>query len=131
VPGTLQALERALPKGCVLPHAAAHPRLGQLQDHCSDATDVQPERVLEDLPRYRVRSKQRGLAARLKEILVGAAIGTEEMCEMRFDLVVKPPRDPQFDTRIIHVTGRADRDMQYFTNRGTSLNGFGRSIWPA
>jgi hypothetical protein len=66
-----------------------------------------PSGFLKIFQGYRVRVQQRGLAARLKEILVGAAIGTEEMCEMRFDLVVKPPRDPQFDTRIIHVTGRA------------------------
>ena len=106
VSGTLQSVERALPKACVLPHAAAHPRLGQLQDHCSDAADVQPERILEDLPGHRVRCEQRGLAARLKEVLIRAAVGPDEMREARFELGSKPPGDRQPDTRGIHVRRR-------------------------
>jgi hypothetical protein len=35
VSGTLQSLERVLPKGRVLPNAAAHARLGQLQHHAA------------------------------------------------------------------------------------------------
>jgi hypothetical protein len=106
VSGTPQSLERVLAKGRVLPHAAAQPRLGQLQDHGGDAADVEAEWILEDLPGHRIGWQQRGFAARLKEIVVDASITTQEICETRSDLVVKPPREHELELRGIHVLGR-------------------------
>jgi CRISPR-associated protein Csx3 len=60
------ALLQAIPVGLrdVVPHA----RLRQLEDHRRDAAREERDGVLEDLPRDRVRSRQRRLAGGLGEV---------------------------------------------------------------
>ena len=69
----------------MLPDAGAHARFGQFEDDGRDAAHEHGDRVLEDLPRHRVGTGQRGLARRLGEV--------RRRCSRRLQQLLRQPVD--------------------------------------